>query len=242
MISSCRLTALNPSSLFALALSALLTLVLLSQVAIGQQTLGSLNGTVTDVSGAVVQKATVKIRNVATNLEVTAESKSDGSFSAADLPIGTYEVTFTKDGFKTAVYNQILVQGSRTATVNAKLQPGAVATTVTVEATPLLNVTDTTTGYTLDDKQIAEIPLGTGSFTQAAILSPGVRADFLNTAGTNAGLGNQAIWANGQRDTSNSFSVNGILANNIFNGKSSSQVTSSRVAVNIGENGNGSNP
>jgi hypothetical protein len=237
-----RLIALSPSKLFALTLTALLSLILLSQSAIGQQTLGSLNGTVTDVSGAVVQKATVKIRNVGTNLEVTAESKSDGSFSFADLPIGTYEITFTRDGFKTAVYSKILVQGDRTATVNAKLQPGAVATTVTVAATPLLNVTDTTTGYTLDDKQIAEIPLGTGSFTQAAILSPGVSADFLNTAGTNAGLGNQAIWANGQRDTSNSFSVNGILANNIFNGKSTSQVTSSRVAVNIGENGNGNNP
>jgi len=230
--------ALRPSRFCALVLIALLTLAFLSPLAIGQQTLGSLNGTVTDVSGAVVQKAAVKIRNVATNLEVTAESKNDGSFSFADLPIGTYAVTFAKDGFKTAVYNQILVQGNRTATVNAKLQPGAVASEVTVTATPLLNATDTTTGYTLDDQQIAEIPLGTGSFTQAAILSPGVNADLLNTAGTNAGLGNQAIWANGQRDTSNSFTFNGVNANNIFNGKSTSQVSSSRVAVNIGENGN----
>ena len=92
------------------------------------------------------QKAAVKVRAPATNLEVTAESKSDGSFSIADLPIGTYEVTFTKDGFQTAVYPQIIVQGNRTATVNAKLKPGEVSSTVTVEATPLLNETDTTTG------------------------------------------------------------------------------------------------
>jgi hypothetical protein len=111
-----------------------------------------------------------------------------------------------------------------------------------VEATPLLNETDTTTGYSLTDQQIAELPLGTGSFTQLAILSPGVSADLLNTAGTNAGLGNQAIWANGQRDTSNNVTVNGVDATNIFNGKTTSQVTSSRVAVNIGENGNGNNP
>src|SRR5579863_3812048 len=228
---------------FLLTLTTLLMLAFAPYLAIGQQTLGSLNGTVTDVSGAVVEKATIKIRDLATNLEVTAVSKGDGSFNAADLPIGAYQVTFTRDGFKTAVHDKILVQGNRTTTVNAKLQPGAVATTVTVEATPLLNVTDTTTGYTLDDKQIAEIPLGTGSFTQAAILSPGVNADFLNTAGTNAGLGNQAIWANGQRDTSNSFTLNGVSGNNIFNGKSTSQVTSGRVAVNIGEGGNSqSNP
>ena len=207
-----------------------------------QQTLGAMNGTVTDISGAVVSNAQIKARAVATNLEVNAQSKGDGSFSIADLPIGTYEVRFIKEGFETAVYPNIILQGNRTTTVNARLHPGAVSSQVTVEATPLLNQTDTTTGYTLSEVQINEFPLGTGSFTQLAVLSPGVSADLLNTAGSNAGLGNQAIWANGQRDTSNSFTVNGVYANNIFNGKSTSQVTSSRVAVNIGENGNGNNP
>ena len=227
---------------FRVLLTASLTLTGFSQLALAQQTLGSMNGTVTDGSGAVVQGVSVKAHSAATNLEVTGTSKGDGSFSIADLPIGTYEVTFTKDGFQTAVYPQIIVQGSRTATVNAKLKPGAISQMVTVEATPLLNQTDTTNGYTLGEAQIIELPLGTGSFTQLAILSPGVSADLLNTAGSNAGLGNQAIWANGQRDTSNNVTVNGIDATNIFNGKTTSQVTSSRVAVNIGENGNGNNP
>src|SRR5580704_3314494 len=69
--------------------------------AIAQETLGGLNGTITDNSGAVVQGVTVKARALATNLEVTAQSKESGSFSIADLPIGTYEVAFTKDGFQT---------------------------------------------------------------------------------------------------------------------------------------------
>ena len=213
-----------------------------TQTALTQQTLGFVNGRVSDSSGAVIPKATVKIFNPATNFQFAAETKGDGSFNAADLPVGTYQVTFTKDGFQTAIFPEILVQGDRTATVNATLKPGASSESVTVNATPLLNQTDTTTGYVLDDREIANIPLGTGSFTQAAILSPGVSADFLNTAGTNAGLGNQAIWANGQRDTSNSFTLNGVSGNNIFNGKSTSQVSSSRVAVNIGQNGNGNNP
>ena len=223
-------------------LLAIILLPLWSSIAVSQQTLGSMNGTVSDSTGAVIQGAAVKARALATNLEIAATSKSDGSFSIADLPIGMYEVKFVKDGFETDVHPQIIVQGNRTATVNAKLKPGLVSASVTVEATPLLNETDTTTGYTLNELQIAEMPLGTGSFTQLAILSPGVSADLLNTAGTNAGLGNQAIWANGQRDTSNSFTLNGVNANNIFNGKSTSQVTSARVAVNIGENGNGNNP
>jgi hypothetical protein len=208
---------------------------------LAQQTLGWIDGTVTDSSGGVLQNVTVKARSTATNLEVTAQTKNDGSFHIPDLPIGTYEVTFTRDGFKAANYPEILVQGNRTATVNAQLVPGAVTASVTVNATPLLNQTDTSTGYVLGTFQMENFPLGTGSFTQLAILSPGVSADLLNTSGTNAGFGNQAIWANGQRDTSNSFTFNGVYANNIFNGKSTSQVTSGRVAVNIGESGNSQN-
>ena len=216
----------------------LLCTLLSAASAFGQQTLGSVNGTVTDSSGAVVAKVAVKVRAPATNLEVAAETKSDGSFNIADLPIGTYEVTFSKDGFQTAVYPQIIIQGNRTATVNAKLKPGKISSSVTVEATPLLNETDTTTGYVLNSAVIDNTPLGTGSFTQLAILSPGVNADLLNTSGTNAGFGNQSIWANGQRDSSNSFLFNGVNADNIFNGKSSSQLTSGRVAVNVGEGSN----
>jgi hypothetical protein len=200
-----------------------------------QQTLGSVNGTVTDTSGAVVQKASVKIRNTGTNLVVTAESKDDGSFSAADLPIGTYEVTFTKDGFKTVVYSAILIQGSHTTTVDAKLEAGSVSVSVTVESTPLLNQTDASNGYTLGRDVIQSTPLGTGSFTQLAILAPGTSADFLSGSGTNEGLGNQGIVANGQRDTSNSFTFNSVNANNLLNGNSTSNVADSRFTLNTGE-------
>jgi Carboxypeptidase regulatory-like domain/TonB dependent receptor len=203
-----------------------------------QQTLGWIDGAVTDSSGGVLQNVAVTARNTATNLTVSARTKNDGSFHIPDLPIGNYEVTFTRDGFKTVSYPEILLQGDRTTTLNVQLLPGAVTSSVTVNATPMLNETDTTSGYILGELQIDNTPLGTGSFTQLAILSPGVSADLLNSAGTNAGYGNQAIWANGQRDTSNSFEMNGIYADNIFNGKSTSQVSSNRVAVNIGESTN----
>lgn len=200
-----------------------------------QQTLGSINGTVTDSTGAVVQNAEVKVHNVATGLEQTVKTKSDGSFSIVDLPIGTYSVTFSRAGFKTEVHSQILVQGSRTTTVDAALQPGEVSTQITVSGTPLLNQTDTTNGYTLGSELIENIPLGTGSFTQLSILSPGVSADFLSGAGTNAGLGNQDIFANGQRDTSNSFSFNSVESINLFNGLSSSAIGESRFILNTNE-------
>src|SRR5579859_1272451 len=203
-----------------------------------QQTLGSINGTVADVSGGVLGKVTVKVHNAETNLEQAAVTKDDGSFLIVGLPIGKYSVSFSRDGFKTEVHDQILVQGGLTATVNGSLQPGEVTAQVTVSATPLLNQTDTTNGYTLGSEIIENTPLGTGSFTQLALLSPGVNADFLTGSGTNAGLGNQNIFANGQRDTSNSFVVNGVQTNNLFNGKSSSGVADNRAVLNTGENTN----
>src|ERR1700740_1782463 len=201
-----------------------------------QQTLGAIDGTAKDVSGAVVQGAKVTVRNTGTNLELTSTTNNEGSFSFVDLPLGTYAVTFEAKGFEKHVYSQILVQGNRTTTVNASLHPGEVTATVTVTSTPLMNQTDTTNGYVVDTLTIEETPLGTGSFTQLAILSPGVHADFLGGSGSNAGLGNQAIFANGNRDTSNSFSLNGISTNNLFNGNSTSQVGENRFVLNTGEN------
>ena len=200
-----------------------------------QQTLGSINGTATDSSGAVIQQATVNVRNVATNLSVTAQTKDDGSFSIIDLPIGTYEVAVTKEGFQKLDYSQIVVQGNLTTTLKPVLQPGTVATTITVEATPLLNQTDTSNGYTLDPSVIQATPLGTGSFTQLAILAPGTSADFLSGSGSNEGLGNQGIVANGQSDTANSFTFNSVNADNLFNGNSTSNVSDSRFTLNTGE-------
>ncbi len=201
-----------------------------------QPTLGAITGTVKDSSGAVVPEVQVTARNVATNLVVTEQSKSSGSYSVPNLPVGSYELTFSKAGFDTEKHTQVLVNSDRTTTVDSVLQVGAVSSTVEVNATPLMNQVDTTNGYTVDQLTIEQTPLGTGSFTQLAILSPGVHADFLAGAGSNAGLGNQAIFSNGQRATSNSFSMNGISTNNLFNGNSTSQVGENRFVLNTGEN------
>src|SRR5260370_3746937 len=93
----------------------------------------------------------------------------------------------------------------------------------------MLNAVDTTNGYVMDKSQIDAVPLPTGSFTGLAVLSPGVNAELSSGTGANSGLGNAPVWANGQRDTSNTFLLNGVDARSLFNGKSTSQVSSSRV-------------
>jgi hypothetical protein len=202
-----------------------------------QQTLGGITGTVTDSSGGVLADAVVTVVADATTLTRTQKTTSVGSYDFVNLPIGSYTLTFSHDGFETQRIPAIVVQADRTATLNATLKVGQVGTTVTVEATPLLNAVDTTNGYILEKLQIESVPLPTGSFTGLAILSPGVNAELSSGSGVNSGLGNLPIWANGQRDTSNTFLLNGVDASNLFNGKSTSQVASARIVNNTGIGG-----
>ena len=203
---------------------------------IAQETVGAITGTVKDSSGAAIPGATVKALNLATNLEVVEHSDANGSYLVPSIPAGTYKVTFSKEGFETETHTEVIVNTSRTVTIDGAMKVGAVSTTVEVTSVALMNQVDTTNGYVVDQLTIQDTPLGTGSFTQLAILTPGVHADFLGGGGSNTGLGNQAIYANGQRATSNSFNINGVNSNNLFNGNSTSQVGENRYVLNTGEN------
>src|ERR1035437_5881589 len=194
-----------------------------SRCALAQQTLGGITGTVADKSGSVLPDTAMTIVGDQTKLTRTQKTNGNGAYDFVNLPIGTYTVTVAHEGFQTEKLPSILVQANRTATLNVALKVGQVGTTIEVEAAPAMNAVDTTNGYVLEDQQIQAVPLPTGSFTGLAILSPGVNAELAGGTGVNSGLGNQPIWANGQRD-----------ASNLFNGKSTSQVASARIVNNTG--------
>src|SRR6201996_3301277 len=217
------------------SLAVLFSVVLLQTQAMqAQQTLGGITGTVVDPSGSAVPATEVKVTSEETKLERSTHTNAQGVYNLNDLPLGKYTVSFTKDGFSSERYPGILVQADRTVSLQAQLKVGTVADSVEVDVNPLLNAVDTTNGYVLDKAQIEAIPLPTGSFTGLAILSPGVNAELPGGSGAGTGLGNLPIWANGQRDTSNSFSLNGVDGSTLFNGKSTSQVASARVVNNTG--------
>ncbi len=210
-------------------------IALCSSVALAQQTLGGLTGVVTDPAGSVIPNATVTLLDEQTSYTRAAKTSADGTYSFVNLPIDPYTVTITADGFDTQKTPHIPVQGNRTATLNVQLKVAAAATaTVEVDAVPLMNAVDTTNGYVMDKTQIESVPLPTGSFTGLAIQSAGVNAELPGGSGALSGLGNAPIWSNGQRDTSNSFLLNGVDASNLFNGKSTSQVASARVINSTG--------
>src|SRR6266699_7136726 len=175
-----------------------------------------ITGTVTDSSGALVADATVTLVGDQTKLTRTQNTNANGGYLFVNLPIGSYTLTFTHPGFQTQTVPSILVQANRTVSLNAELKVGNVSEAITVEETPLLNVVDTTNGYVMDKLEIDSIPLPTGSFTGLALLSPGVSAELSSGSGANAGLGNAPVWANGQRDTSNTYLLNGAHAFSLF--------------------------
>jgi hypothetical protein len=205
-----------------------------SIASLAQTTLGGITGTVADAQGSFVPGVTVTVVSETTALTRTTQSSAEGTYSIVNLPIGTYTVIFMRDGFSAEKFPGIVVQADRTVTLPAALKVGGATDSVTVSVNPLLNAVDTTNGYVLDKAQIESIPLPTGSFTGVAILSPGVNAELPSGTGANDGLGNLPIWANGQRDTSNSFSLNGVDSSNLFNGKSTSEVGSARVVNSTG--------
>jgi hypothetical protein len=217
---------LCPIVLFVLAFAIPLT---------AQQTLGSINGTVKDSSGAAIPGVTITVTDTATNDTHVTKSQGNGLYQIFNLPIGSYTVKASHEGFESAEAKTITVQEASATTLNLTLSVGQVSESVEVTANPMLNATDTTNGYTLDASQISLTPLATGSFTQLAVLAPGVSAELLANLDSNAGLGNQNIWANGQRATSNTMQLNGVDVTNIFNGMTSSGDASQRYNFGVGE-------
>src|SRR5438477_4286008 len=119
-------------------------IVLTSATLFAQTFRGTILGTVTDPSGAVVSGARVTAKNVATGLERTTQTSADGSYSIPELPIGTYTVTVSQSGFQTAVTTGVVVDVATERRVDAMLKAGQVATTVEVSG-EMLPQTETTT-------------------------------------------------------------------------------------------------
>src|ERR1700686_1875882 len=140
----------------------LVVFVLLSTaLLVGQTFRGTILGTVTDPSGAVVGGATVKVRNVGTGQERSATTSADGSYAVPELPIGTYTVTVTQTGFKTFAATNVTVDAPNERRLDAAMTRGAVSKKVEVsgEDLPLVESTSSELGGTLTTEGIENIPV-----------------------------------------------------------------------------------
>jgi hypothetical protein len=139
-------------------------------------TTATITGTVTDGSGAVVPGATVTIKNQATNVVVTSESNTDGSFVAPGLNVGTYSVSISKTGFATYTESGIELHPAVTASVNGTLKVGGASTSVNVDAAAVQVETATVeNSNSVDAAATANLPLNGRNYQGLASLMPGVQ-------------------------------------------------------------------
>ncbi|MFY9530862.1 MAG: carboxypeptidase regulatory-like domain-containing protein, partial [Candidatus Acidiferrales bacterium] len=139
------------------------------------QNAGSLQGQVTDPSGAAVAKADVTATDVADGTTRSVQTDSAGSYSFGQLRPGTYKVEVTKEGFRTAVQGQVNVLVSTPTRLDFHLQIGAVNQTVlVVSEAPALNTSDATVGNPFDEQQIKSLPFLARNVVNLLTLQPGV--------------------------------------------------------------------
>jgi hypothetical protein len=154
-----------------------LWLCLLAISALAQLSSGTILGTVTDASGALVPGVTVKIINPATSLAREVVTNEDGNFRVESLPIGFYQVEFEKAGFKKEIRAGVKVDIDQRVRVDVALSAGAVTDVVNITAeASLVQKDDTSLGQVIEERKIVTLPLNGRNFSQLAYIVPGAFA------------------------------------------------------------------
>jgi len=149
-----------------------------SIIAFGQQTTGSIVGTVKDQQGAVVNTATVKATNLDTGFSRSAPANGYGEYRIDYLPVGRYTVEAGAGGFEHFVQQNIALDVDQTLTVDITLAVGAQSQTVTVtEAPPVVDTSDAVLGRTIEPDEIVGLPLVNRNIYSELSLTPGVTAN-----------------------------------------------------------------
>src|SRR5882672_1037819 len=191
--------------------------VLLTAATLIAQTFrGTILGTVTDPSGAVVSGATVRVRNVGTGQERTTITSADGSYAIPELPIGTYAVTITQSGFQSSVASNVEVNVATERRVDAQLKAGEVAVKVEVagDLLPQVETTSAELGGTLTSDTIKDIPVNGRDYTKLIYLNPGVAGSPDQISDSPGSFGTFSM--NGSRGRANNFLLDGTDMNDGF--------------------------
>ena len=185
------------------------SIMLLSSVPLHAQVdTGTVVGTVTDASGAVIGAATVTLTNEGTNASLSTTVGSDGGYTFTPVRIGSYKITATAQGFQTTEQHNIVVNVGASVLINFTLKPGQVTETVEVTTTtPVLATQDASVGQVINSRNVNNLPLNGRNFTFLAQLAAGVNSPQADTRG-NAASG--AFSANGSRPSQNNYLLDGI--------------------------------
>ncbi|HSE99021.1 MAG TPA: TonB-dependent receptor, partial [Blastocatellia bacterium] len=152
--------------------------------AFGQTNKGTIVGSVTDTSGAVVAGATVTVIKIDTNQERAVTTNEDGTYSIPALDIGVYRVRVTAPGFKETIRENITLQIGDRLPVDITIAPeGATEVIEVTGATPIIKTESSDRGNVITGREVTELPISGRNFTLLATLTPGV------ARASNAGFG-----------------------------------------------------
>jgi len=200
-----------------------LSLICSIQSALAQVTTGRIAGVVTDSSGSTLPDVAVTVTQVDTATSTTVNTDAAGEYVATNLKIGTYTVSFQKQGFQRSVQFNVDVGIGQVVKVDAGLKVGVVTQTVEVTGAPPLLQTETSALGTIEtEKRIVDLPLNGRNFFKLAFLGPGANE---GATGTSAGAGSTdnnrvgiALSVNGLRVFDNNFLLDGLDNNEFGNG------------------------
>lgn len=194
-------------------LAAVLGMALATLPLRAQESTGSLTGVVTDVTGASVPGAKVTVTGPRLPLGQETTSGENGTYNFLTLPVGTYAVTVTKEGFQTLRQQNVEVRLGSTA-FNPKLAVGQVSEVVEVTDNAIaLDVTSTRVATTITEENIQRLPTTSRNFSSLLTIAPGVRAEV---KGGNAGVGGFSV--DGASGSENTYFIDGSEVSDVRRG------------------------
>ena len=174
-----------------------------------QTATGTITGTVSDKSGALVPGATIRVRNEATNAHQQAVSSDDGLYRVPVLPPGTYEVRAEMPGFKALVNSGVLLSVGENRTVNLALEVGEISDSITVtDLASQIDTQDSQLSSLVDSRRIERLPLNGRNVFVLATFQPGVvpaMSSIANAGGPNS----ESFMSSGTRHRGNNFTLDG---------------------------------
>jgi hypothetical protein len=169
----------------------------------------SVQGQVSDASGAVIAKADVRVVNQQRGTELHVNTNGSGQYSVSALQPGSYKIYAQASGFSTAVSSQITLNVAQNAVLDFKLAIGSASDQVVVDASSTnINTSDATVSTVIDRQFVQDIPLNGRSFQNLILIVPGV----VTATPQGGDSGNFSV--NGGRTDANNFLVDGVSANN----------------------------
>jgi hypothetical protein len=180
----------------------------------GQAWNTSLEGVVLDPSGAVIPGASVRLRSSATGQVRQTQTDSSGLYSFLFLPVGTYELGISKQGFEERIQRGLILEVGQTARQDVTLQLAREQVQVTVSnaQAPLVQTASPAVSEEIDNRRVSLLPLNGRQFSQLALLAAGAVPPYANSATQQFNTAAQGLGfsVNGQRSERNDFTLDGV--------------------------------